>query len=106
MGAGAMLVGIAWRVGGGLPPAVLMATDALLMALSTFVGSATGSLPWLHLALLFIWSLASGLIVAVGRRGAVIGTQAVIGLVVFGRFSQPIPSTLGLAKRAQIRANV
>ena len=39
MGAGAMLVGIAWRITGGRPPLALMATDAVVMALSTFVGS-------------------------------------------------------------------
>ena len=43
MGAGAMLVGIAWRVGGGRPPIALLATDATVMAISTFVGCVTGS---------------------------------------------------------------
>lgn len=97
MGAGAMLVGVAWRVSGGRPPVALLSVDALLMALSTFLGSATGSRPWLHLIVLFVWSLAAGLLVAVGRRGAVVGTQAVIGIVVFGRFSEPLPGALGLA---------
>ena len=45
MGAGAMLVGIAWRSGGGRPPLALMATDAVVMGAATFVGSVTGSLP-------------------------------------------------------------
>jgi uncharacterized membrane protein YccC len=97
MGAGAMLVGVAWRVSGGRPPVALLSVDALLMALSTFLGSASGSRPWLHLIVLFLWSLAAGLLVAVGRRGAVVGTQAVIGIVVFGRFSEPLPGALGLA---------
>lgn len=97
MGAGAMLVGVAWRVSGGRPPVALLSVDALLMAISTFLGSATGSRPWLHLIVLFVWSLAAGLLVAVGRRGAVVGTQAVIGIVVFGRFSEPLPGALGLA---------
>jgi uncharacterized membrane protein YccC len=97
MGAGAMLVGIAWRVAGGAPPIALLTFDALLMALATFLGSASGALPWLHLIVVFAWSLATGLLVALGRRGAVLGTQAIIGLVVFGRFSQPLPGALGLA---------
>jgi uncharacterized membrane protein YccC len=97
MGAGAMLVGIAWRVAGGAPPIALLTFDALLMALATFLGSASGALPWLHLIVVFAWSLATGLLVALGRRGAVLGTQAIIGLVVFGRFSQPLPEALGLA---------
>src|SRR5579859_5512578 len=57
MGAGAMLVGIAWRVSGGRPPLALMATDAAAMAVSTFVGSVTGSVTWLHIAVLCLWGL-------------------------------------------------
>ena len=97
MGAGAMLVGIAWRTGGGRPPLALMATDAALMATSTFVGCVTGSVTWLHLCVLCVWSLIAGLLVGVGRRGAVVGTQAIIAVVVFGRFSQPPLAALGLA---------
>jgi uncharacterized membrane protein YccC len=97
MGAGAMLVGIAWRTGGGRPPLALMATDAALMATSTFVGCVTGATDWLHLCVLCVWSLMAGLLVGVGNRGAVIGTQAIIAVVVFGRFSQPPLAALGLA---------
>jgi hypothetical protein len=74
-----------------------MATDAVGMALSTFIGSATGAQVWVHLALLCLWSLVAGLLVAVGRRGAVLGTQAIIAVVVFGRFSQPPAAALGIA---------
>jgi uncharacterized membrane protein YccC len=97
MGAGAMLVGTAWRTGGGRPPLALMATDAALMATSTFVGCVTGAIDWLHLCVLCVWSLMAGLLVGVGRRGAVVGTQAIIAVVVFGRFSQPPLAALGLA---------
>ena len=96
-GAGAMLVGIAWRVGGGMPPVATMVTDAAFIGLSTFAGSASGRLGWLHFALLVAWSCAAGLIVAVGRRTAVVGTQALIAFVVFGRFSEPIPQAAALA---------
>jgi hypothetical protein len=97
MGAGAMLIGVAWRVAGGRPPLAVLATDAAIMALSTFVGCVTGSSSWLHLAVLAVWSLAGGLLVALGNRGGVIGTQAIIAFVVFGRFSQPAGASLGLA---------
>ncbi len=97
MGAGAMLVGIAWRTQGGRPPLALMATDAALMATSCFVGSVTGSVLWLHLLVLCLWSLMAGVLVAVGNRGGVLGTQAIIAAVVFGRFSEPAPGALGLA---------
>src|SRR2546421_2638187 len=78
MGAGAMLVGIAWRTGGGRPPLAMMATDAFVMSASTFVGSVTGSLPWLHLVVIGAWAMIAGLLVALGRRGAIVGTQAII----------------------------
>ena len=97
MGAGAMLVGIAWRTAGGRPPLGLMATDAVLMAISCFVGSVTGSVLWLHFLVLCLWSLMGGLLVGVGNRGGVLGTQAIIAVVVFGRFSEPAPAALGLA---------
>ena len=97
MGAGAMLVGTAWRTGGGRPPLALMATDAAVMAISTFVGCVSGSRLWIHLAVLCVWSLMAGLLVALGKRGAVVGTQAIIAAVVFGRFSQPPLASLGLA---------
>ncbi|HTP18047.1 MAG TPA: FUSC family protein [Solirubrobacteraceae bacterium] len=97
MGAGAMLVGIAWRIAGGRPPLALLATDATVMAMSTFVGCLTGSIPWLHFGLLGVWALAGGLLVALGNRGGVIGTQAMIAFVVFGRFSQPAAASLALA---------
>jgi uncharacterized membrane protein YccC len=97
MGAGAMLVGIAWRVSGGRPPLALMATDAAAMAVSTFVGSVTGSVTWIHVIVLCLWGLMAGLLVAVGNRGGAVGTQSIIALVVFGRFSQPADQALGLA---------
>ena len=97
MGAGAMLVGIAWRVQGGRPPLVVLTTDALVMALSTFVGSVTGSLVWLHFGLLCLWALSGGLLVGLGNRGGVVGNQAVIAFIVFGRFSQPAGAAAGLA---------
>jgi uncharacterized membrane protein YccC len=97
MSAGALLVGVAWRVAGGRPPVALLAVDAVLMSFSTFLGSATGSLLWLHLLVVFAWTLMVGLLVALGRRGAVVSTQAVIGIVVFGRFGEPVGGALGLA---------
>jgi uncharacterized membrane protein YccC len=97
MGAGAMLVGIAWRSGGGRPPLTLMATDAFVMGLSTFAGCVTGSVAWIHLVLISLWALAAGLLVCLGSRGAMVGTQAMIAVVVFGRFSEPLGASLGLA---------
>jgi uncharacterized membrane protein YccC len=97
MGAGAMLIGIAWRIRGGRPPLAVLTIDALVMALSTFVGSVTGSYEWLHLVVLTAWALMGGLLVALGNGGGVIGNQAVLAAVVFGRFSQPVDSAAALA---------
>jgi uncharacterized membrane protein YccC len=97
MGAGAMLVGIAWRVTGGRPPLALMATDAVGMAVATFVGGVTGAVTWVHIAVLCLWSLMAGLLVSLGPRGGVVGNQAIIAIVVFGRFSAPADQALGLA---------
>ena len=67
------------------------------MSISTFVGCVTGSVPWLHFVVLCVWSLAGGLLVALGNRGGAVGTQSIIAFVVFGRFSQPAGPALGLA---------
>ena len=97
MGAGAMLVGIAWRVQGGRPPLGVMGADALLMALATFVGCVSGDVLWVHLIVLSIVSFAGGMLVGVGNRGGVIGNQAIIAAVVFGRFPEPVAQAAGLA---------
>lgn len=97
MGAGAMLVGVAWRATGGRPPLAVMALDAWVMAMSTFVGCVTGAVLWLHVLVLCLWSLAGGLLVGVGNRGGAVGIQAIIAVVVFGRFSEPAAQALGLA---------
>ncbi|HWF56233.1 MAG TPA: FUSC family protein [Solirubrobacteraceae bacterium] len=97
MGAGAMLIGIAWRTRGGRPPLALMAIDAVVMALSTFLGCLTGATTWLHLIVLAVWSLFGGLLIALGPGGGVLGTQAVLAALVFGRFSEPAGAALGIA---------
>jgi uncharacterized membrane protein YccC len=75
----------------------VLATDAFLMSLSTFMGCVTGSLPWLHFGLLCLWTLVGGLMVGLGNRGGIVGNQAIIAFVVFGRFSQPADASAALA---------
>jgi hypothetical protein len=75
----------------------VLGVDAFVMALSTFVGCVTGSVGWLHLGVLVVLSLVAGLLVSLGNRGGVIGTQAIIAAVVFGRFSQPAAASAALA---------
>src|ERR1700722_3751876 len=97
MGAGALLVGVAWRAGGGRPPLAAMATTTAVMGLSTFAGAASGQYAWLHFAIVGVWSFVAGLLVALGPRGGTVGLQAIIAIIVFGRFPQPLGSAAGLA---------
>jgi uncharacterized membrane protein YccC len=97
MAAGAMLVGIAWRNAGGRPPLAVMAIDAVVMSLATFLGSVTGALSWLHFVVLVLVAMFGGLLVSIGNRGGAVGVQAIIAVIVFGRFSEPAAQALGLA---------
>ncbi|HSO99695.1 MAG TPA: FUSC family protein [Solirubrobacteraceae bacterium] len=98
MGAGAMLGGVAWRAAGpDDPPVATMVVAIAGLGLATVAGSASGRYGWLHLALLIVLCLCAGLLVSLGRRGSVVGTQAIIAYIVFGRFPQSLDSALGLA---------
>jgi uncharacterized membrane protein YccC len=99
LGVGAMLVGVAWRGGEGpaTPPLGTMSAAAVMLAISTLVGSVTGAWPWLHLSVLFGFCLLAGLSSAIGRRGAVVGTQTLIAFIVFGRFPESLVGGLRLA---------
>lgn len=98
MAVGAMLVGVAWRAGGpAQPPIATMIAAAGALTVATVTGTLSGTWPWLHVVLLAIFCLLAGLLSALGRRGAVVGTQSVIAFVVFGRFPEPLGSALALA---------
>lgn len=96
MGVGAMLVGVAWRAGDGpsVPPIGTMAAAAAALAIASLCGSLTGRWPWLHLTVLALFCLLAGAATALGRRGTVPGTQALIAFIVFGRFPQPLGTAL------------
>jgi uncharacterized membrane protein YccC len=97
MCAGAMLVGIAWRIRGGRPPLGVMTLDAVMMGLATLVGCVSGGVLWVHLIVLAAVALIGGALVGVGNRGGAIGNQMVIAALVFGRFSEPLGQAAGLA---------
>ena len=97
MAAGALLVGLPSVVGGrriALSGFVLIAVS---MAVSTFVGSATGNLGWVHTAVLVPWCLGGGLLLALGNPYLSVGTQAIAAMIVFGRFAEPPLAALQLA---------
>jgi uncharacterized membrane protein YccC len=56
----------------------------------------TGSLPWLHTALLVPWCFAAGMAVLFGQTQAVLGSQAIVAYVVLGRFSGSALTSLHL----------
>jgi uncharacterized membrane protein YccC len=92
MGVGAMLSGVAWRAGDGpvVPPLGTMLGASLTLATTAFTGTLSGRWPWLHVLLLVIFCLIAGLAACLGRRGIVVGTQSLIGFIVFGRFPEDL----------------
>lgn len=83
---GANLVAIASKVQATRPPTALLALDALAMGVATFVGSLSEQVAWVHVAALALLCLGCGLLVAIGPVPAIIGTQAIIAFLIFGRF--------------------
>ena len=97
LAAGALPVGVASLTRAAGPPLGTMLATSLGMALSTFVGAATGAHSGLHLALLAGWAFGGGLMAAFGPGASLVGLQAVIAIVVFGRFAEPVPGAARLA---------
>jgi uncharacterized membrane protein YccC len=85
--AGALPVGVA-AMSGDLPtaPVGLLLATTFGMTLSTFVGSLCAGHVGAVLAALAVWGFAAGLLVALGKYATIAGVQAVIGLIVFGRY--------------------
>ena len=98
MGVGAMLAGVAWRAGDGpiVPPIGTMLGASAALATTALAGMLSGRWPWLHLLLLVIFCLIAGSATSLGRRGMVVGTQSLIGFIVFGRFPENVPHALAL----------
>ncbi|MGH2862656.1 MAG: hypothetical protein ACRDLT_14310, partial [Solirubrobacteraceae bacterium] len=98
MGAGAMLSGVAWRAGDGpvVPPLGTMVGASLVLAATAFTGMLSGRWAWLHLLLLAIFCLIAGVAACLGRRGMVVGTQSLIGFIVFGRFPEGLGNAAAL----------
>ena len=84
---GALIIGIVSLTGGVRPPLTTMIVTALAQATSIFVGSTTGQIPALHIAILVLWAFMGGLSVALGQGATTVGLQAIVAFVVFGRFA-------------------
>ncbi|HWA67842.1 MAG TPA: FUSC family protein [Mycobacteriales bacterium] len=70
----------------------IIAATAVGMALSTFAGGLVAGHLVATLLVLAGWGFAAGLTVVLGRDATVVGIQAVIGVVVFGRFPGSVSS--------------
>jgi uncharacterized membrane protein YccC len=99
MGVGAMLAGVAWRAGDGpiVPPIGTMVGASAALATTALAGMLSGRWPWLHLLLLVIFCLIAGCATSLGRRGMVVGSQSLIGFIVFGRFPEDLLHAVALA---------
>jgi uncharacterized membrane protein YccC len=90
--AGALPAGVAGMGGTAGTRAGVITATALGMAVSTFVGGLAAGHLAPTLAVLAIWGFAAGLTAVLGRDATVVGTQAVMGVVVFGRFPGSVAS--------------
>lgn len=98
MGVGAMLSGVAWRAGDGplVPPTATMIGAGAALGAAALAGMLSSGVVWLHLLLLVMTCLMAGTAAALGRRGVVVGTQSVVGFIVFGRFPESLAHALAL----------
>jgi len=83
---GALAVGIPSVAPSPRPRIAILASTAAAMALGTFVGSATSSYAGLHVIAVALFTFAGGLLVAVEPAVTAVGLNAIVGLVVYGRF--------------------
>jgi uncharacterized membrane protein YccC len=94
---GAHLVAIASTVRTTRTPYFMLCVDALVLGLATFIGLVSEPIEWAHIVLLLLVSLAGGLLVSLGPTPSVIGTQAVMAYLIFGRFHESGVGSVELA---------
>ena len=83
---GALAVGVTSVVPAARPRIAVLTSTAAAMALGTFIGSSTTNHALLHLVAVVVFTFACGLLVVVEPAAAPVGINAVVGLVVYGRF--------------------
>jgi uncharacterized membrane protein YccC len=85
--AGALPVGVA-AMTGSLPtaPVGLLVATTVGMSVSTFVGSLCAGHEAAVVVTLVVWGFVAGLLVALSQAATITGVQAVVGLIVFGRY--------------------
>jgi uncharacterized membrane protein YccC len=83
---GALSVGIPSVAPTPRPRIAMLASTAAAMALGTFVGSTTSRYAGLHVVAVALFTFVGGLLVAVEPAVTAVGLNAIVGLVVYGRF--------------------
>jgi uncharacterized membrane protein YccC len=83
---GALAVGIPSVAPSPRPRIAMLTSTAAAMALGTFVGSATSGYAGLHVVAVALFTFVGGLLVAVEPAVTAVGLNAIVGLVVYGRF--------------------
>jgi hypothetical protein len=91
--AGALPAGVVGFGGGFRSRAATIVAAGVAMALSTFVGGLVAGHVGAILVVLVVWGFAAGIVVVLGREATIVGTQAVIGLAVFGRYPESVSSS-------------
>ena len=94
---GALIIGVISLTGGVRPPLTTMIVTALAQAVSIFVGSSTGHLAALHVAILVLWAFVGGLSGALGQGATTVGLQGIVAFVVYSRFAEAPVGALRLA---------
>jgi uncharacterized membrane protein YccC len=79
--------------GGFRSRANTMIAAGIGMAVSTFVGGIVAGHFAATTTVLIVWGFAAGIVVVLGREATIVGTQAVMGVVVFGRFPGSVGSS-------------
>ena len=85
--AGSLSAGIASLDVEGRPRLARVTATCAGMAVATYIGSATGTLTWLHLLATAAWVGACGFLAAVEPLALPVAVNSIIAFLVFGRFA-------------------
>jgi uncharacterized membrane protein YccC len=80
---GALVTGIASRLGVYRTRAGVMLASSVVLGCSAFVGALTGPWPNLNLVVLVVWALAFGIVASLGRAATAISVNACVAFVLF-----------------------
>ena len=94
---GAFFTGFAAFAGGYRTRVRSVLLASVAIAVSTFAGAAVGGDVRLLAPTVALWGFAAGLAVSLGLAPGIIGTQAVIGLLVITQYSMPLEDAAGRA---------